>query len=144
MISMKRNFSVAVLMLVALVLGAFVVSAQEKRPDYGTIADLKGLTKVYVNAPSTERRKIILAELKKAPSLTVVNSPDQAEFFLEYRVIDETHPMAMLNFVKAEMAAYTVKDGRKRIAWSETKGETNRADLPRAFVKALKKAQTSP
>ena len=136
----SRRDSIAYLRGVTLLLAAFISSssAQEKLPEYGDITDIKGMSKVYVSAPSTGQRKMILGELKKAPTLTVVKSPDEAEFFLDYRIVEESHPFG-LNFVTAELAAYTIKDGRRRIAWSETKHLTSPSQLPRAFIKALKK-----
>jgi len=129
--------------LLALVFGAFAVSAQEKLPEYGNIADLTGMNKIYVSADSTNSRKFILDELKKYPALQLVTSPDEAEFILECKqtghiIVPEILGRENPTF---EMVAYTLKDGRRRVAWSETKTSLRPATslLTRDFVKALKK-----
>src|SRR2546425_12102987 len=114
--------------LILLLLCFPVLYAQEGNlPEYGDIADLKNLQKVYLSADSTDARKLILNELKKYPNLNIVNSPDDAEFFLEYKVLrheDATtgvfiHPPV----TTSEMTAYVVKDKRRRVAWSKTQDD---------------------
>lgn len=75
-----RNIFVAFFVLVTFL--SIPTFAQENDlPEYGDIADLKNLQKVYVFAHLTTSRNLIIYELKKHPALLVVNSPGEAEFF---------------------------------------------------------------
>jgi hypothetical protein len=134
--------------LILLLLCFPVLYAQEGNlPEYGDIADLKNLQKVYLSADSTGARKLILNELKKYPNLNIVNSPDDAEFFLEYKVLrheDATGVFIHPPVTTSEMTAYVVKDKRRRVAWSKTQDDAgisraNEINLTRNFIKAIKK-----
>jgi len=135
--------------LVAIVfVGAFAVFAQEKLPEFGDIADLKSMSKVYVIADSTQARKFVLGELKKYKSLEVADSPEEGQFILECKQIGHVAVGATGGMVHEmptfEMTAYTtLKDGRHRIAWSETKTSLRPAEelLTRDFLNALKKSR---
>jgi hypothetical protein len=131
--------------LVALVFGAFAISAQEKLPEFGDIADLKGMSRVYVGTDSTQSRKFILDELKRYKALEVVASPDDAQFILECKQTGHIIVPEILGTEKPtfEMTVYTLKDGRHRIAWSKTKNSLRYPPtlLTRDFLDALKKAR---
>jgi hypothetical protein len=131
-------------------LALFLITAfaQDILPEYGSIPDVKNLHKLYLVADSTDARKLILRELKKTPDLTVVNSPDEAEYFIEYKVLRQQTGQTSANFTiyTSEMVAYTLRNGRKIIAWSKTEtsggiGKPNEVNLTRHFLKALKKAR---
>jgi hypothetical protein len=133
--------------LVALAFGAFTVCAQEKLPEFGDIADLNGMSKVYVITDSTQSRKFILDELRKYKTLTleVVSSPDDAQFILECKqtghiIVPEILGSEQPTF---EMTVYTLKDRRHRIAWSKTKNSMRYPPtlLTRDFLVALRKAR---
>jgi len=92
---------------------------------------------------------MIMSELKKYPSLNVVNSPDEAEFYIEYKVLRHedastgvfVHPP----ITTSEMTAFILHDKRRRVAWSKTQDDAgisrpNEINLTRNFLKALKKA----
>lgn len=133
---MKRTLSIAILIALA----ALTVSAQETLPDYGAISDLNGMTKVYISAQTTKQRETIIKELKKS-ELVEVDSPDQAEFFLEYRVISDHQGLGALRFLTVEMSVYTTHGERRRIAWSKTTSPAARlgeVSLTRDFLKAIK------
>jgi len=115
-------------------------------PEYGDIADIKDLQKVYLVADSTDARNLILKELKKYPTLIVVNSPNEAEFFLEYKVLrqEESSSSLKIPITTSEMIVYTSKNKSRRIAWSKTENDAgisrpNEVNLTRSFIKALKK-----
>jgi len=115
-------------------------------PEYGDIADIKDLQKVYLVADSTDARNLILKELKKYPTLIVVNSPNEAEFFLEYKVLrqEESSSGLKIPITTSEMIVYTSKNKNRRIAWSKTENDAgisrpNEVNLTRSFIKALKK-----
>lgn len=134
--------------LLSLLFLAASVQAQDKLPEYGTIGDLKGMARVYVATDSAQQRKFVLDELKKEKSLEVVSSPDEAQFTLKCwanaAVTFGSGPMTS-HQQPFEMTAYTIKDGRQRIAWSETKTSLRYAPmlLTRDFIKALKKSKAN-
>ena len=116
---------------------------QDKPPDYGDISDLKGLSTVYVSADSTEVRKYVLAELKKNRSMTIVNTADEAQLFLDCRMVRSTHFPGIPDIQDYEMTVFTMRNERRRIAWSETKSSVRYPPtlLTRDFLNALKKSQ---
>jgi hypothetical protein len=130
---------------VVLVFGSFVVIAQDQLPEYGNVADLNGMTKVYVATDSTDVRKFILGELKKAKSLEVVASPDQGQFILECKQTGHIATSSDLfrEMPTFEMIAYTITNARRKIAWSATKTSVRYPPtlLTRDFINALKKAR---
>lgn len=134
-----------------LAVASSIIAQDKPLPEYGDISDLKGMSAVYVNADSTQARKYILAELKKYPTLKVVDSPDNAEFFLDCarngHILTSSTLIAEMDTY--EMTVYTVKNGRHRIAWSRTKTSVRYAPtlLTGDFIGALKKSlksKTSP
>ncbi|HYX71752.1 MAG TPA: hypothetical protein VE732_03205 [Nitrososphaera sp.] len=143
-----HSFAIVSALIVVLLIPAF---AQDNNlPEYGDISDLKTLQKVYLTADSTDSRNLILKELKKYPALSIVSSPEEAEFFIEYRVL--RHQDTQTGIIKgppitfSEMAVFTLKDKRRRIAWSKTEDDAgisrpNEMNLTRNFIKALKKAR---
>ena len=121
--------------------------AQNDLPTIGSFDDIKGLSKTYVVADN-ESRKAILKELKKIPTITLVNTPDDAEFFLEYKTISRNEG-AQIGIFKitsetGQLDVYLHRDGKKVVAWSESttgggfKGDTARR-LIEKFVKLIKK-----
>ena len=92
-------------------------------------------------------RKLILSELKKYPGLNVVSSPEEAEYFIEYKILrQETGPTSLnITVDTSEMVVYLLIDKRRRVAWSKTQisGITrpNEVNLTRNYIKALKKAR---
>lgn len=132
-------------MKLLLVLLAFLTFQDKQLPEYGDISDLKGMTKVYVTADSTESRKWILDELKKS-TLMIVPSEDEAEFIIKcVRLTEEGQPIGDIVRMPGqfEMTVYTMRNGRQRIAWSKTKSSMRPAPklLTGDFLGALKKSQ---
>jgi hypothetical protein len=140
-----RSFAVTSILVTSLLISIF--AQDNKLPEYGDIADVKNLQKVYLIADSTDARKLILNELKKYPNLTVVNSPDEAEFFVEYKVLRQETGQTSLNITvdTSEMVVYILRDKRRVVAWSKTEtsgiSRPNEVNLIRNFLKALKKAR---
>ncbi len=110
------------------------------------------MKKVYLITESTEDRNLILKALKKKKStLEVVNNPNDAEFFLEFKTLARQDKKTLVGSEyteKAEMTAYFFNpDKKKVIAWSETKlyyessglsvESPNSYVLTRKFVNAL-------
>jgi hypothetical protein len=144
--NIKRKMSAVSLLLTLLLMTAF---AQDNNlPEYGSISDVKNLQRLYLATDSTDARKLILRELKKTPDLEVVPSSDKAEYFIEYKVLRQKTGQTSANFTiyTSEMVVYTLRNGRKVIAWSKTEtsggiGKPNEVNLTRHFLDALKKAR---
>jgi hypothetical protein len=114
------------------------------------LADLASMQNCYLIADSDAARARLVKELKKqAPQFQIVSSPDEAQFFLEYKVLkieSDCHPLTPTTY--SEMTAYTMQDGQRIIAWSkkqddERPSRKNEVNLVRNFIKALKKAKAT-
>lgn len=147
------------LLILILLFPAFV-KAQDSLPTYGDISALKDLKKVYVSSENEDSRKRIIKEITKYKGIEVVNSPDDAQFFIEYAELSrEALPSG--DFGKdrqqrTQMRAYMVDaDKRKTILWSDNitrdtehfmgmkmydsgRGE---GELTKKFIKAIKKVR---
>jgi hypothetical protein len=141
-----HSFAIVSALIAPLFIPAF--TQDNNLPEYGDIADLKNLQKVYLITDSTDARNFILKELKKYSALNVVNSPDEAEFFLEYKVLrhEDSSVGLKIPITNSEMTAYILKDKNRRVAWSKTENDAgisrpNEVNLTRNFIKALKKAR---
>jgi len=146
-------------LLPLLLLFAAPVFAQDRLPDYGTIEDIKGMTKLYVTASDDDSRTTIVDLLKGYSGVTLVNRSQDADFILEYSTLTRdvaanSGPGAMgaSKHEKSQMRAYVSRpDGSKLIAWTETEtldvtngmvfGAPNETNLTHHFVKALQKAR---
>lgn len=114
---------------------------QDKLPEFGELADLKGMKRVYVTADTTDARNLILKELKGS-ALEVVGSAENADFILECIQKGETSGSGLIAEIPTyEMTIYTLKSDRRRIAWSKTKTSVRPAPklLTGDFLGALKK-----
>lgn len=136
-----------------------LTSITAQLPTYGTIDDIKTVTRVYVASDNQDSRKRIIKSLGKDQKLEVVNSPTEAQFFLEYsdtgRDVSVTGERNKERQERSQMIAYIMRDKEKVIVWSETrKRETsdflgmkmydsgrNESELTSKFLKALKKAR---
>jgi hypothetical protein len=101
-------------------------------PEYGDQSELKEKHKVYVAADDPDSRKLILGVLKKYDGLTVVTSPDDAEFVLAYEVkaSTENRGLQTSHYMRSQMMAYTLTEkGRKRLLWSENETWDERGGL---------------
>ena len=143
---MRIIINLVFLFVVVTFLAVPMLAQDNNLPEYGDIADIKDLQKVYLVADSTDARNLILKELKKYPTLIVVNSPNEAEFFLEYKVLrqEESSSSLKIPITTSEMIVYTSKNKSRRIAWSKTENDAgisrpNEVNLTRSFIKALKK-----
>jgi len=143
---MKTILNSVFLFVVITFLAVPVFAQDNNLPEYGDIADIKDLQKVYLSADSTDARNLILKEMKKYPALIVVSSPNEAEFFLEYKVLRQQEDSSALKIpiTTSEMIVYISKGKNRRIVWSKTDNDAgiskpNEVDLTRSFLKALKK-----
>lgn len=131
---------------------ALTVAFQDKLPIYGSLDGLRDFRKVYVTSDEPTSRDLILRELKKYDGLTVVDSPDNAEFVLECVVKSSTESRGLqpAHYLRTLLTAYTLDaSGRKTIHWTENEtyeerngmsfSRPNEVNLTRHFVSALKK-----
>jgi hypothetical protein len=74
-----------------LVLSAAPLAAQNVAFEYGSIAELKGITKVYVyTGPELKtRNEIVEGLLKDLPRLTIMDDPTQAEVIIQFGAISD-------------------------------------------------------
>lgn len=146
----KTIFVLFVLLFSSLVSG----QSQKDLPIIGDISNIKDFTKVYISAESTDAYKTIKKELGKLKTLEIVNNPSDAEFILEYRILDKQEKSGLASKTyeeRGEMKAYFEKDGKTIVAWSDTEtlymsggmatSRPNEINLVRNFVKALKKVK---
>lgn len=140
------------LLLLMSFLFTFPAYGQSDLPIVGDISEIKSLKKVYLVTESSSDRKMILLALKKKKStLEVVNNPDNADFFLEFKTLSRQDKKVLIGSEyteEGEMTAYYFnKDKRKVIAWAESKllfqssglsiESPNSYVLTRKFVNAL-------
>lgn len=92
----------AVLALIVLSFGV-VVPAQDGNYEYGRASELKGLTKVYIDAgDNLKNRDKIESELKKAKlGLEFVNSVDDCQFLITFRMTVD-HKVVAVNGIMTE------------------------------------------
>lgn len=143
--------------VVLLLLCGITALAQEVvEPEIGSIETIKNLHKVYVITEDDDRRATITKMLGNYPNLEVVNSPKDAEFYLEMK--DLTRDVAATRSggaisQKSQMRAFIVKPEIKVrvIAWSETEtferhtefflGASNEVNLTKHFINAMQAAR---
>lgn len=132
-------------------------------PTYGSIDSIKHSSRVYVASDNEDSRKRIIKALGKDASLVVVNSPEDAQFFIEYGELSReavatgvTMTMTKERQQRNQMRVFMDgADKRKVIVWSDTDSrETehfmgmkmydsgrSESELVKKFLKALKKAR---
>lgn len=152
------------LILLLFALSTTSAAAQTDLPTYGTIDQIKNFTKVYVASDNDDSRKRIIKALGKDSSIVVVNSPDDAQFFIEYGELSREAVVTGIftNQTKERQQRNQMRvfvfsaDKRKTVVWSETDSrETehflgmkmydsgrSESDLTKKFLKALKKARS--
>jgi hypothetical protein len=131
------------------------VSDTQALPVYGTIADIKSYTRIYVYAEDAESRERIIKSLKDAPQLQIVGNPQEAQIILEYKVLSRDSNMDRGDKdirVKSQLSAIYINSGKRVVAWSDTAEYTvltsggigfrtqhNETKLTERFIKAMKK-----
>lgn len=123
-------------------------------PVYGSISDIKGFNRIYISVENAQSRERITKALSKAPEYQIVNDPQDAQIFLEYKVLsrDVTVDRDDRDLrIKSQMSAVYIKNNRRIIAWSDTvdhvrktlggigwRSTHNEIKLTERFLKALK------
>jgi hypothetical protein len=136
------------LKIVLLTLLLFPVAAYSQLPDKGSIADIAGKTRFYLDTEA-DQAKLIRHELKKS-GLKEVTSVNEADFVIEFHILSQKEkPMTGGLFPdsntvrRGEMNVYYLRDGKKVVVFSDVKegGSFSRpaaSALPRRFLAELK------
>ena len=104
----------------------------------------KALSKIYLVADN-ESRKAILKQFTKQKVFVIVDKPDDAEFFIEYKTISRQSFAMMGTTETGQMDVFIYRDKKKVIAWSESttgggfKGDTANHLIKKFFKVAKKK-----
>ena len=129
-------------------------------PSYGTMDRIREYRKVYIASDNEDSRKRIIKALGKDKALEIVNSPDEAQFFIEYSELSReavvTGTRTKEREQRSQMRVFVIgSDKRKVVVWSETDSrETehflgmkmydsgrSESELTKKFLKALKKSR---
>lgn len=143
-----------------LILTLLLLSYQSDFPTYGSIEQIKLHSRVYVTSDNEDSRKRVIKALSKGSNLVVVNSPDEAQFFIEYSELSReatvTGERNKERQQRSQMRVFVFSPDKSRVVvWSETGSrETehflgmkmydsgrNESELTNKFLKALKKAR---
>ena len=132
--------------LLFILLFAGFAYSQTDLPDRGSLKDIQGKTKFYVDADEPARKSIIKALTDKSSSFVVADKPAEAEFFVFYKILsrDEVVREPAPGFIeKGQLDVYIFRDSKKTIVWSTSGyGSGMRPDTPlslaKNFVKAVK------
>jgi hypothetical protein len=117
--------------------------SQTDLPIIGSISDIDGLSKVYLVADN-ESRKPILKQFGKQKVLSIVEKPDDAEFFIEYKTLSRQPFTSGGTTETGQIDVFIYREKKKVIAWSESttgggfKGDTANS-LIKKFLKVLQK-----
>jgi hypothetical protein len=126
--------------VIAALLLAFPAFAQSDLPKFGSLADIKGMTKFYAKAGPIDREKIVKV-LTEDAKLISVNDPEDAQIFVEFK-----SELGEMFTATAEMYVYYMREGKRVLAWSDTRGGTMlrghlAGKLSGKFAKDLNKAK---
>jgi hypothetical protein len=95
------------------------LAAQDVAYDYGTIAELKGVSKVYVyTGPELKtRNEIVEGILKELPRLTIVEDPSQAQAIIQFGTISDPRKLGTAGMLGRETAAVDKDADGKVYGW---------------------------
>lgn len=118
---------------------------------YGTVAELRGLTRIFVDAgASTEHRDMIVLEIEKAQlGLEVLPGPEGAEVILRFRGEEFRSPEYLQTLHGGRGEALVARGGRLRAAMvfrgtrTGAWGDKPATKFGAAFVKAYRQANSS-
>lgn len=133
---------------------------QTDLPTYGSIDAIRFHQRVYIASENEDSRKRLIKAIEKDKNLRVVNSPEEAQFFVEYselsREVSVTGSRNKERQQRSQMIVYVIgAEKRKTIVWSETRSrETehfmgmkmydsgrSESELAKKFLKALEKGR---
>jgi hypothetical protein len=124
-----------------LLLLAIPAVAQSDLPDRGTLADIEGKIKIYIDADAEHIRPIEKA-IKKP--FSIASKVAEAEIFLEYKTLSTQEVTSMkLILETGQLTAYFYRDKQKIVVWmaSDSKGGAGGPanNLTKRFIKELGK-----
>lgn len=126
--------------LIILLFAACAAVAQNGLPDKGSLSEIAGKAKYYVIADGLAP-KYIRGAFKKSKDLVEVSSSDDAEFFIEYRIIRAAPPggdLAAMLSTQGQMDIFYWREKKKVIVWTDVDvGGLPERSLARKAVKAL-------
>lgn len=130
---MKKLLSIFLLLFTAAAFG------QSDLPDKGTLADIKGKTKIYI-AADTINSKALAKELGKHKSFTNAATAAGAEIFVEYKRIGDLKYVSGLQIPieTGQVDVYFYRDGKKVIVWSEAGSKDTKSPAGSLFKKFFK------
>jgi len=112
--------------------------SQTNLPDKGSLADIKGKTKIYISADAINS-KYIESEIVKHKSLSLAKSADTADFFIEYKSIETTYASSLhLPIETGQIDVYFFRDKKKVIVWSKGDTKGNKGPAPSLLKQFLK------
>jgi hypothetical protein len=123
---MKNKTLLIAALIIAVLFVATTARAQAVvEPEIGSIDTIKNLHKVYVICEDGDVRETIIKMLSGYSGVEVVDSPKQAEFYLEMKTLTRDTAATFSGgaiLLKSQMRAFIVKpeDETRVIAWTET------------------------
>lgn len=123
----------------------FTVQAQEL-PIMGSLADIGNRSKVYIIADAVHS-KAMRKEIEKQKTLKIVSDPKGAEFFIEYKILDQKDGVTGMNLTieTGQVDVYFSNANRKTIAWQESSSNSMKYPsivLIKRFLKEFKRARS--
>ena len=118
-----------------------LAQAADGPPVIGDLGDIKGMTRIYIVADAEPRKHLGIELTKKGSPFEIVADPERAQVFVEYRVMDRRTVTSLdMLLEQGQLDVYIYREGRKVLAWSETKsaGYPARA-LVKEFLKDARK-----
>lgn len=117
----------------ALLVLAHVAPLASDAIDYGSVEELKGVTKVYVDAGrDLDLRNVFKQVLEKTTGLTVVERPEDAEHWIMFQWTDSRPFWARTVIVRNT-------DGRRRLLFTHRGSEAQLNELAEDSAKAVAK-----
>jgi uncharacterized protein with PQ loop repeat len=131
-----------------------LISDTQGLPVYGTVSDIKDFNRIYISVENAQSRDRIIKALGKAPQFQIVKDPQDAQIFLEYKILSRDNNSDTSDTdlrIKSQMNAVVIKNNKRVIAWSDTvdhvrktlggigwRSTHNEIKLTERFLKALK------
>ena len=137
---MKRLLPFFILLFAATMFG------QSDLPDKGSLEDIKGKSKAYL-VSDTLNAKVIVKEITKDKSLTLIDKADEADFVIEFKSIS-SEPVGQtgMSIMTGQMDVYIFRAGKRMIVWTDSAQKSTSypsVALINRFIKARKAKEPS-
>lgn len=129
---MKKILPLLVLMFAA------SVFPQSELPEIGKIDEIKGKTKIYLFSDAINI-KSMQQELSKLKNITIADKPENADFFIEYKVL-KTDYVTDFHFPveTGQLDVYFYREKKKVVVWSKGEGKSMKPPTVELLKKFLK------